>query len=93
MSACAHDASIALLSLVGIDLRNKWPTKCSVCKHPLRAHEVGKWASQYTSVTNCTQTNTYLIYQVRDTDNQGHVYVYSNGKYYGNGNYDWIHTS
>ena len=33
--------------------------------------------------------STYLVYQVRDVDSQGHVYVYSGGKCYGNGFYDW----
>ena len=37
--------------------------------------------------------NTYLAYEVRDIDNQGHVYVYSGGKFYGNGNYNWPETN
>lgn len=43
---CAHEASRALLGL-GYDLRNKGTANCSACKHPIRAHDIGKWARNY----------------------------------------------
>ena len=30
---------------------------------------------------------------MRDIDNQGHVWVYSDGDYYGNGLYNWKETN
>jgi len=46
---CAHEASRALLDL-GYDLRNKGTANCFSCKHPIRAHDLGKWASNYPEV-------------------------------------------
>jgi len=75
---------------MGFDLRYKGTANCDTCHHPIRAHDIGKWAGKYPSVAKCTATNTYLVYQVRDIDDQGHVYVYSGGKYYANGNYNLV---
>ncbi len=61
---------------------------------PLRAHEVGNYCSKnFPSVAQSNANGTYLFNQVRDVDNQGHVYIKHNGTYYGNGNYDWINNN
>lgn len=89
-SDCAHEATRELNSLGIVNLKNAAGMYCcEVCKFPVRAHEVGKWASKYKSVNQCQQQGSYLVYQVRDVDDQGHVYVYHNGQYYGNQNYNW----
>ena len=87
-SDCAHEASKKLLDLK-FDIKGKGKVNCESCNLPIRAHDVGQWASTYPSVANCNNVSTYLVYQVRDIDSQGHVYVYSGGKCYGNGFYDW----
>ena len=37
--------------------------------------------------------HTFLVHQTRSVDGQGHVYVFSKGKYYGNGLYNWPDTN
>lgn len=46
---CAHEASRVLLEL-GFDLRNEGTANCEACHQPIRAHDIGKWASQYPCV-------------------------------------------
>ena len=46
---------------------------------PLRAKEVRDWAkANGTLKTNMANNKTYLVYQERNKDGQGHVYVYHN---------------
>lgn len=91
-SDSAHEASRALLVL-GFDLRNMGVGNCDECHHPVRVHDVGKWASKYPSVDKLIEEGTFLVYQVRDIVSQGHVFVYSGGKYSGNGYYTWEEDS
>lgn len=66
---------------------------CS-CGLPLRAKEVRNWvAAKYKNVGNKDANGTYLVYEERDVDGQGHVYVHHNGSNYGNGNYNWPQTT
>lgn len=52
---------------------------------------MGKYFSdnKYPTVETFEDVGTNFVYETRDVDNQGHVWVYSNGQFYGNGLYNW----
>jgi hypothetical protein len=94
---CAHAASSYLSSTYpelnagpGADMRNVGGILRCNCGLVLRAKELRDWASKKGSkVASAGPTGLYLVYEQRNSDGQGHVYVKHNGSNHGNGLYNW----
>ena len=93
---CAHEAGkyLGLKVGPGLHLRNeKGFCRCK-CGLPVRAKEVRDWARRVktkgeTKDETKVSSGKWLVYEERNRDGQGHVYVKINGSNYGNGNYNW----